>query len=216
MALVSDDLADILFQSLGDLKDKDDNTVATTFWMKQYALGYCTCLKAGLVNNLSGTVLATSLPTGGPIIQGKASNGLVVLVPGIMVTITTAAFPPLAYLLISENTTVINYVMTAGRVSFPLGSITGTATCTPLNPGPLTAGQGVGGSLSLLDGDVCTALVQAQTGIFGPLQKPFYTALMNYTMAHAEITYAPGTVSGGFSPGGGPLIAGTGAGGTVR
>ena len=216
MALIFEDLADILFATLGEIKDKGGNVVKTTSLMKRYAAGYCACLQAGLVNHLSGTVEAQSLPIGGLILFGKAFEGKTVLVPNVMTTITLQGFPPgAAAKLVLENIAVITYVMTTARISFAEGSITGIATCTPLTPGPLTLGQGIGGGFNLLVGDDCSAFVQEQTGLAGPRQDDFYTSLMNYTLNNAEVLYVPGTITGAFLMGGGPMRFGTGIGGTI-
>jgi hypothetical protein len=215
MALVPSELANLLYESLGHTQDKD-GVSQTTELMQQYAAGYCACLQAGIVNNPPDTVNGTSPSSGGAITNGEASDGVMVLSPSVMSAITLAAFPSgSSALLQEENTAVITYVMT-GSVSFASGSITGTSTCTPVNPGALTAGKGSNGLIGSLDGNACASFVQAQVPeLNGPDMQPFYTTLMNYTMSHAVVTYATGTVQGSFSAGGGAMIGGSGAGGTI-
>ena len=215
MALDPSALADKLYNALGPPTDKDGHSI-TTAMMKAYANGYCACLQAGLVNNAPGTVQATALSVPGPIEDGEASNGLMVLVPSIMSGIVLPAYPPeAAPMLQAENVAVITYVMAAGRVSFEQGDIEGAGTNTPLTPGAITLGEGSGGTIGSLDGDTCASLVEAALGTPGPLYRPFYEELMNYTMDNAEVTYAPGTIEGVCPAGGGPITGGTGAGGTI-
>ena len=214
MALVSSDLADALYKSLSHTTDCK-GVSKTTPMMQQYAKGYCACLQAGIVNNLAGTISATSPPSGGPITDGQASQGILVLIPSIMSAITLAGSPPGAHaMLTQENIAVLSYLMAAGRVSFASGNIQGVSSCSPLSAGTLT-GKGTEGVIGELDGGACADYVLGQIGRIGSDRKPFYTALMQYTMDNASVLYPMGSVTGTFSAGGGKLTEGAATGGII-
>lgn len=212
--LVIDELASKINDAIA-AKDKDGNPIAVTPAMKTYANAIITTLKAGIVNNVPGTVTSTGAP-GAPIPDGAASGGLVsALIPatwvGVMVSGNPTSNPAT---LLNEATISTGYLMSSSLIAFQVGGITGTCTATPVAPGILAAGAGTGGKLSGIDGSAWDAALAAVTQ-GGPLGKPIYTAIADYVKDKIEATYLTGTVVGAFAIGGGPLIAGAGIGGTL-
>jgi hypothetical protein len=167
--LIAQDLAELLYRVLGAPPDKDGQ-VQLPEAMVAYAEGFCACLKAGILNNASGTVQAVSLLN---VVTGSASEGKATLIPALM---TAIALPALkGPLVMPENTAVINYVMNSGKMSFAFGTILGVSTNTPLSPGVLTLGSGVKGTFNKLQeetvsfkiSDFLTDSTGDETGIVG-------------------------------------------------
>jgi hypothetical protein len=220
MALVVDDLAQALFDSLSNKTDKDGNEPALTDEAKGYARGFINALKDAKSIHAPGTITGTA-PPGGSLSNGLALpvGTMVPLVPATMTAeIVTSGQFPLADVqtITDENNAVIGIHFTGvAKTSFESGSITGTCTATAISPGILAAGEGADGKIELCDGAVLAALVTSTIGYTGPDMIPFYTALCDYVKNNAEITYASGKVTGTFSAGGGPLVAGAGLDGEI-
>lgn len=217
MPLIESELANFLYQSLRYTTDRGNKETPTTAYMQTYARGYCTMLRAGLFSHAPGTVTGVGIP-GGPLSQGAATQGLLVLDYNMMLNITAAGFPPQSRVLLGlEHTAVANYVMLAGRVNFDPGNIHGTCTATSVSPGVLGGGFGANGKIISLDGDACAQMVQSVSTLSGPDRPKFYKTLMDYTMQNASASYLPGSVTGTFSKGSGslPLSSGAGVGGVV-
>lgn len=138
-----------------------------------------------------------------------------VITPAPMLAETAQGVTPQAIPKIQlENAAIIQYIGTA-LVNFAAGGITGTCTNTSSSPGPLAAGAGANGSLVGLTGAGASAAVSAAIGAAGPDMIKHYTALIDYLTANAKATYASGSIVGVCPPGGGPLGAGAGTGGTI-
>lgn len=197
--------------------DGNGSPIPVTPEMEAYAEAVVTTLQAGLVNHaIPGLVTGTTAP-GAPLAAGAASNGLVsVLVPATWSAAMLAAIPApqAAPNLTVEATASTAYLMASCLVGFSSGSITGTCTSTPTSPGPLAAGQGMGGSISGLDGASWANAVMPPNGD-SSLSQAIYKAIVKHIQDNAQVQYAVGTVNGTCPPGGGPLALGLAAGGTI-
>jgi hypothetical protein len=210
------DLADLINEAIA-ATDKDGNPIETTAEMMAYAQAVIDTLQAGIVAHAPGTVSAIAPPVPGPITNGEATNGLMTLMPAVWTAALMAGFPTaMPAKLSSEASASTGYLMSSGKVNFASGNINGASTATPLSPGTLVAGLGTGGTIDDIEGDPWAADVTGSQGIDNTdLAKAIYGAISSYIKDNAEAAYAPGTVNGTFAPGGGPLIAGFGAGGTI-
>jgi hypothetical protein len=216
MPLVVSDLADAINAAM-DVKDKDGNPIVTTSQMTAYAQAVIDTLIAGSVSNSTGTVLATALPVPGPVILGSASNGTMTLSSSVWSADLSSGFPTSdSGKLSSEASASVGYLTANGSISFPLNSINGLSTATPITPGTLTAGMGSGGQISGLVGEDWAGVVTGSQGLSNTdIAKNIYNAISNYIIANALVDYAVGNVNGSFAPGGGLLIAGMGSNGTI-
>jgi hypothetical protein len=142
---------------------------------------------------------------------------MMTLIPAVWTAALMAGFPTaMPGKLSSDGTASTGYLMSSGKVEFASGNINGVSTATPITPGTLTLGMGTGGEVKSLDGDAWAADVTGAQGVPSTdIAKAIYNAIADYVMANAEAMYAPGTVNGIFSPGGGPMSAGMAAGGTI-
>jgi len=207
------ELANKLHDALGQKVDGEGLPTEPSAETQEYASGIVAALKAAIVSNLPGTINGVTA-AGGPLSAGTGLGGLMVITPGPMLAKTANGFAPPGPTLSSENSAVITYIGT-GLVSFAPGNITGQCTSTPVSPGPLANGAGTGGTILGLTGAGCAAAVAAATGSSGPDALKHYTALIEYISDNAEVEYASGSVVGVCPPGGGPLTAGAGIGGTI-
>jgi hypothetical protein len=206
--LSSNDLANMLIQTFPVHINSQGGPLSSPNQTTAYAAGIVAALQAGTVSNPPNTIVGTTV-SGAPLVAGAGTGGVMVVTPGPMLAQTLPAFatsPGIS----KENVGIISYIST-GLVVFQPGSIVGNCTNTPTSPGPLVAGAGTGGMITGLSGAAAAAAV----GATGPMAIGFYTALCNYIMANASVSYATGTITGTCPPGGGPLANGTGAGGTI-
>lgn len=211
MALDDQALAKKLHDALGQKKDGQGKPTQISSMTKAYAAGIVACLKAAIVTNAPGTIVGVTAP-GAPLSGGAGTGGLMVVLPAAMLAKTLVGIPPKAIPnMQKENTAIIQYIGT-GLVAF--SSITGTCTNSPTSPGPLTLGAGQNGMITGLTGAGALAAVGA-VGIVGPDALKHYTALINYIVSEAKVTYPSGGIVGACPPGGGPLTAGAGIGGTI-
>lgn len=214
MALNINDLADVMNAALAVL-DKDGAPIATTDQMKTYAEAVITTLQTGIVSHITGTVNGVTAP-GSPLVAGAALGGLVAnLLPTTWASIVSGG-NPLANpaMLVTDSTQSTAYLTSSCLVNFIAGTITGTCTNTPVSPGPLAAGAGTGGLILGLVGAAWAAAVMPPSG--NPiLTQNLYNAIAGYIMTNAEVEYASGGIIGTCPAGGGPLVAGTGVGGTI-
>lgn len=173
---------------------------------------------AGIVNFLPGTITGSTTP-GGSLSSGAGSGGIVSGLSGSVMAPLVAAgagYPGVSSILQIYCNQIATHVMT-GLVTFDPGDVTGSCTSTPLSPGPLVAGAASNGKLNGLSGSTLANLIHSAVGYPGSVSlrlTEFCTALCNYLMANASVTFLTGTVTGTCPPGGGPLIAGAASGGT--
>lgn len=214
--LVPADLASAIRVAIG-ATDKDGNPITTTPEMLAYANAIIDTLSAGSLDNATGSVTGTGIPLS-PLVNGAASGGLLTLSSGPWSAALSSGFPSADPGKLSAETGVsVPFVESNSQIDFPSGTITGTCTATPATPGILAGGAGAGGQLSGLDGDAwATAVVGSQGLSVNALAKAIYNAIVSYLSSNAEGTYASGQVTGTFGIGGGPMMAGTGVGGSVQ
>jgi hypothetical protein len=204
-------LANTLHDAQSQKTDGQGKPLSPATEIQEYASGIVAALKAATFSHLPGTVTGITAP-GAPLASGAALGGIIVIQPSALIAKTANGFSPPGPKVSSENIAVIQYIGT-GLVNFPVGTITGTCTSTPVSPGPLILGSGSGGSIVGITGAGCVAAVSAATGLAGPDMLNHYNALINYILANAEASYPVGTVTGVCPAGSGPLIGGTATGG---
>lgn len=212
MAMVVSDLADALKSSLGF------GALATSSQNTGLAKAIIDEMMAALVNHAPGTITGTAPPSGGPLISGAATLGLITgMTPASLAArmIAEMGFASISAEVLQMATAICTHLQTTGTVSFASGNITGSCTNTPVSPGALI-GEGTAGQIVGLSGPVLAALIAvAYGGIVSPQLLSFSTALTDYIMNNAEVTYLTGTVTATCSAGGGPIIAGAGVGGII-
>ncbi len=211
--LVYTDMADFIRTSMGF-------SPPTSTQLLGWSNGICTHLiTQGLVNIAPGLVTGVC-PSGGPLTSGAATNGLIV---GLDYTILAplvvgfSGYPSVSTILLAFCQQNVIHILTLGRVSFASGNITGTCTNTGLSPGPLSNGAGTNGVISGLDGTILATAIHGAAGYPGSVSTKliqFCTAICNYLMTNASVTFLPGTITGTCPIGGGALSAGAGLGGT--
>lgn len=211
--LVEVDLANALHNALRQKKDGNGAPTPVSTETQEYASGFIASVKTGIVSHAPGTITGVTAP-GAPLVAGAGLGGVIVIASAALMIAKTSNGIPKAPDIAKENTAVIAYV-TTGLVTFAPGNITGTCTSTAMAPGPLTVGAGSMGTIVGLTGAGCLAAVGAAGVPIGPDAIKHYTALIDYLLANAEVTYAPGAVVGVCPVGGGPLAGGTGVGGTI-
>jgi hypothetical protein len=173
----------------------------------------------GLVNNASGTITGTCPPSS-PLSSGAGTGGLISGLSGSRLAsavATAAGYGSVSSELSAFGAQIVAHIQTSGIVTFTSGEITGTCTNTPISPGPLADGAGSGGKISGLSGSMLATLIQGAAGypsVSAQLTN-FCTAIVNYIMTNASVTYASGDVEGVCPTGGGSLSAGTGVNGTI-
>lgn len=214
MALDAQELAHKLHEALSQKVDGHGVPTPVSDQTMNYAAGVVAALKAAIVTNAPGTINGLTAP-GAPLSGGTGIGGLMVIQPGPMLAKTALGVPPQAVPNIAkENTAVIAYIGT-GLITFAAGGITGNCTNTPVSPGPLAAGAGSGGKITLLTGAGATAAVIGAVGFSGPDMIKHYSALIDYISEKAEVSYASGSVTGICPAAGGPLSGAAGVGGTI-
>lgn len=188
--------------------DKDTSVVNL-----QFATAITSFLQTGVVSFLPGTVMGTAPPSGGPLINGSANGGVIVLIPATFMPFLALAFgPPTPQVLGMANGMAAHFI--TGMVSFSSGQIVGACSNTPTTPGVLV-GTGSGGKISGLSGDGLSkawALGVGQTSA-SPELKKMSDAIVKHVMDNATVTLS--VVSGVCSAGGGPIVAGAGTGGII-
>lgn len=173
-----------------------------------------------LVSNLPGTITGTTAP-GSSLSNGAGMGGLIAGMSGGSMASKVVAAVPYPYTstqLTAFCNQIVLHIQSLGMVNFDSGNITGTCTNTPLSPGPLVAGAGSNGKIIGLSGPTLAAAIHAAVGYPGGVSLrliQFCTAIVSYIMDNAAVSYATGTVNGLCPPGGGPLSAGAGVGGTI-
>jgi len=170
------------------------------------------------VSNAPGTVNGVAPSSGGPLISGLASGGTILGMTGASLAgnmKTKMNKPSITAELQGMADAMVNHFLT-GTVAFASGLIVGVCSNTLVSPGPLV-GSGSGGLISGYDGTVLANLMATSMGKPGttPELISFCNNMVTYIMSNASVTYGPATISGTCSAGGGPIAAGTGAGGTI-
>lgn len=173
---------------------------------------------AAIITNPPGTITGTTAP-GSPLAAGVGTGGIISGMTGAVLAALIAGYggyPGVTAQLQGFADAMVTHFLT-GIVVFAPGQITGTCTNTPVSPGPLAAGAGTGGMVTMLSGPALATLLATGIGQGAPTAQitGFATKLVTYIMTNAEAVYAPGSVTGTCPAGGGPLAAGAGIGGTV-
>jgi len=209
MALNANQMAEDMKIALGFV------TEPTSEENKNMAADIIAHLQTGVVSHAPGTVTGIAPPSGGPLINGAASNGIIVLVPADLVARFVATFKISTPEIIGMATAISTHLIT-GLVSFSTGSITGICSNTAVNPGTLI-GEGVGGTINGLDGAAMASLMANLMGKPGttPELESMTGAIVSHIQNNAEVTYLTGSVTGTASAGGGPIIAGTAVSGSI-
>lgn len=172
-------------------------------------------LKTAVVNHATSTVTGTAPSSGGPLQDGAATNGVITLVATDLQTRLISAFGVSTPEILGMGTAISTHVAT-GLVEFTTGNITGTCGNTSSSPGPLV-GEGSGGEITNLDGSTLATLMASSMGKPGTTLEleAMATAIVDHIQNNAEAAYSTGFVTGTCPSGGGPITAGTGAGGTI-
>lgn len=174
-------------------------------------------ISAGIVNFAPGTITGSTSP-GGSLSSGAGSGGIVSGLSGSAMAplvASGAGYPGVSSILQIYCNQIAIHIMT-GLVTFDPGNVTGSCTSTPLSPGPLVSGAATNGKLNGLSGPTLANLIHSAVGYPGSTSSKliqFCTAICNYLMANASVTFLTGTVTGVCPPGGGPLSAGAASGG---
>jgi len=171
-------------------------------------------VQSGVVNFAPGTIVGTAPPSGGPLIAGAGTGGLITLVPTALASAFAITFGVMTPEIQALATAISSHVSTLGTVTFAPGTITGACSNTPVSPGVL-AGAGAGGTIIGLVGAVLAADIASGIGQPGPTPEliNMATEITDHIMNFAVVTLP--LVTGVCSAGGGPIVAGTAAGGTI-
>lgn len=161
-----------------------------------------------------GQITGTAVSSGGPLQKGAAKDGaiLALLPPRLSAAVAggLGKGPPTPQVL-AEATGICTHLMT-GKVSFSSGSITGTTTNTPSNPGTVT-GVGSKGKISGLDGAAMAQLIApSHGGSVSPQLKAKCVAIVKHIQENVEVAITG--VAGVASAGGGPAVIAGNAGST--
>ncbi len=216
MAMVPATMATLMRDGIGQV-------LPVTTELTGWATGIITHITtAALVSHTSGTVTGTAPPSGGPLISGTATGGIISGMSGATMAglvVSSGGAPFLTAQISTICGEIVTHIQTLGLVNFASGGITGTCTNTVLNPGILSGGTGSGGLVSGLSGSVlAAAIVSADPVSFPSVSSQldgFCSGIVDHITAAAIVTYAPGLVTGICSVGGGPLISGAASGGLI-
>jgi len=206
--LVAIDLAEKLHKSVTAL-DKDNNKSSITEQTIKFATGVVTMLSSATFSHM--LVTGNGVPEGSFI--GVASSGkLLNVMPNPIISNFPADCNP-QYTL-STSAILSEYLMTKSVINFT--EVTGMCTATSKTPGALATGSATNGKLIGLNGNDLASKIQATFAMESTeTLKTFYQTLCDYIMKNITLNYLPGTINGGFSAGGGPLIGGTGIQGVI-
>ena len=213
MSLIKKDLAEAINEAIA-ATDANGEPIKVTPEMETYAEAIITTLTTSTFSHL--LVEGVTAP-GAPLQNGAANGGLFLppLPPATWLGVLTAGFPTADPASLSiEATCSTTYLSGASLVNFEAGKIVGQCTSAPLAPGPLAAGAGSDGKIDGIDGDSWASVCVPPPGD-PALASKIYKAIVKYIKANAEAAYLPQTINGVCPPGGGPLAAGLGVGGTV-
>lgn len=104
----------------------------------------------GIVSFASGNItgVCTNTPLSPGTVTGEGSGGTIAGLSGSVLASSAqgmAGFPSVTPELIAFCSGIVNYIMSDASVSYATGTVTGVA---PAGGGPMTAGTGVGGTIS--------------------------------------------------------------------
>lgn len=235
MALDQEELAEKLVETL-NMKDKDGGSVPSTKRAKALAKGVVTGLKAAKTMHPlvlgNGIALNAPAPNAGSFVSGIAMNGKIIgflpaPIMGAMSSVLVEGVDPqyqgpMLANLQKQATAISTYITASAFVNF--NKVEGNCTALLPNPPPFPGAPGVlvaafakNGKVVGLQGPILAA--QVATAMGTPLVTPdmisFYSALTDYIQDKTEVEYLVGTINGGFSIGGGPLIGGTAVSGLI-
>ncbi|MEM4379059.1 MAG: hypothetical protein QXL01_00030 [Thermoplasmatales archaeon] len=171
-------------------------------------------IQSGVVNFASGTIVGIAPPSGGPLIDGAGTGGSITLVPATLELAFATTFGVLTPEISGLANAISLHVSSLGTVTFASGTITGVCTNTPLSPGVLI-GSGSGGTIVGLSGAVLATAIATGIGQAAPTPQliNMATEIVNHIMGFAVVTLP--SVTGTCPAGGGPIIGGAAAGGTI-
>jgi hypothetical protein len=168
------------------------------------------------VSFLPGGVTGDAPPSGGPLANGAASNGTIAGTTGTSLAnkLKSKMNKPSITSQLQNMASAISSCINAGKVNFSVGQVTGLCTNTPLNPGTFTGGA-TGGLISGLDSGKLADDLANPYGSKSPEVIAFASAIATYIMGNAMVSFASPLMTGTASAGGGPILLGTGSGGTI-
>lgn len=169
--------------------------------------------QSGVVSFAPGTIVGTAPPSGGPLIAGAGTGGTILLVPSALVSALVSAFGTSTSQIVGLANAISNHIAT-GLVVFAPGTIIGACSNTPVSPGVL-AGSGAGGTITGLSGPVLATAITSGIGQGAPTSQVtnMATEIVNHIMSLGVVTLP--VVTAVCSAGGGPIVGGTAAGGTI-
>jgi hypothetical protein len=187
MALIINDLANDLYNSLSKTTDKDGKPTYSNDYTKAYANGIISMIKA---TTLIGTANGTAATPGPGVGMSSDGQGPFIANVGLMTSIISSQFSQSnATTISSENNAVATYLTSNLKINFPMGNITGNGTATPSADGVFT-GSGANGTIIDINGSALSSAVASALGFIGPDMTPFYTALCNYILANGIAAYS--------------------------
>jgi len=199
-------LAEEIKEALGaqDQETSDESIGFARAIIKEFTL-------KGLVNFAPGGITGVAPPSGGPLINGAGSNGIISGITGPSLAsniVLFAGFPGASAEVLQFAASFTSYVISTGKVAYKPGEVTGICSNTGANPGVLT-GEAKGGQVTGITGDGLASLIAPLFGSFTSEElKAFSNAVIDHIKTNAVITFVTGTVTGTASAGGGPLVAG--------
>jgi hypothetical protein len=213
MAMIPADLAEAIRSQMGLHPPVSNQLIA-------WATGIITSLTTDAsVSNAIGTVVGIAPPSPGALTLGAANGGKIAGLLGSSMANYIIAADPKDYPYLTPQLSgmcdgIAQHIVVQATITFAIGTINGACTNTLISPG-VFVGTGAGGTVSGLDGSGMANLVvsQAKFPNVTPELLNKCTAIANYIMAHAIVSYS--TVTGTCSAGGGSLIAGIASGGRI-
>jgi len=174
-------------------------------------------VSSAIVANAPGTIMAEAPSSGGPISNGTGTDGTIALIASALEASFASTFGTSTPQIKALADAISNHISGLGKVSFAIGDITGVATNTPVSPGELTAGAGMNGTVGSLSVSVLAQAITSALGQSTPTTQvtQVATAIINEVQNFGTAAYEVGSVTGTFSAGGGPMVAGTGIAGTI-
>lgn len=175
------------------------------------------------VANAPGTVNGVAPTSGGPLIAGLATGGVISGMTGssmadFVVAASGGLYPFASPEMICFCNGIVLHIQSSGLVGFAAGTIVGACSNTLVSPGALV-GSGVGGTVSGIDGSAMASIIVGNCAAFFPSTTPQLigkcSAICNHIKDNAVASYLAGTVVATCSAGGGPIIAGAGTGGKI-
>lgn len=221
MPLNASIFANLLNQEVNKLVD-DDDPFETPEELKAFTSGLVGTLRSATVTLKK--VTGTAPPVPGPVSNLASDNGFITISSVSAWTNSISQShrdkdeePPDSKLITDELQKHVNYITSAAVVVFKPGVLLGTSTAAPgppIIPGVLVAGGGVGGQITGLSGsDWASSVIPEDAD--SDYSERIFTAMSNYIMNNAVVTFNPNTVNGTFSSPGSQLVGGVGASGFI-